>query len=95
MRVPLLAIASLFQQFQCVQSTLPQFPSIRFTIWADLDEDVRNIASFLDYEEDSWNHLMVNPLEWNAFWTIFSREPEKSEVIRDLGFSEQTWDCWV
>jgi hypothetical protein len=63
--------------------------------WDDLDASFQSEALKLGYERDTWNLPGSAPIEALSFETILLAQPDKIEVIRNMGYNEPTWDCYI
>merc|ERR1712085_155230 len=72
-------------------------PEFRWTAYDDLTADQMDLATKLNYTEDTWNTMDTNPIEGLAFEDLdMNWEEGSQEVAVLLGFvNVDMWDCDV
>jgi hypothetical protein len=72
------------------------FPDFRYLTWEELDMESETNALILDYNETTWNLPGTNDIELKSYFSINLTFPEEHiTAVDDLGFNEETWDCWI
>jgi hypothetical protein len=72
------------------------YPEFRFQPWENLDVATQNLAIQLGYDASSWDEPGRNPLEDVTYRLVSGRvSPEAHYLLEQLGFTTNSWDCWV
>ena len=70
-------------------------PLFRYDPWDALAPEVRSAAARAGYKEKDWNAIRTNGLEKMGWETIGDKHPATQKALRQLGFSEATWDAYM
>jgi len=81
-------------------------PRYRFVSWKNLSVEERNLASQVGYTAVSWDKFFINEIEMVSFGDlkdteyltqddIISISDSPNNVLTELGFDENSWDCWI
>jgi len=72
------------------------YPDFRSTVWSDLTFTTQIIARQAGYNEDAWDRPGFNPVEGTVYGDLEEAfDASTLSAIIQLGFTEDTWDCWV
>jgi len=68
---------------------------IRYILWDDLSEFAQSVATQLDYTASTWNAPTTARVEEFAFDNLDRFQRDARDLVRDLGFNRDQWDCYI